>query len=230
MIYDAAIIGGGAAGLMAAVFAGRAGTKVCVIERNTALGRKLLKTGRGRCNLTHQASVEELVRTFDDCGKFLKHALYTFSPEAVIQFFADHRLTCKVEKDGCVYPITDRATDVCRILQDDARRHNVHYIYGRRVEAVEKQGDVFALRTADQTLSAKTVIVATGGLSWPQTAATATASALLHPSATPSFRPAPRSVPLSSPKAGSGICRVSRLNRSSSAPNATIKKSPLKAR
>lgn len=169
MIYDAAIIGGGAAGLMAAVFAGRAGTKVCVIERNTALGRKLLKTGRGRCNLTHQASVEELVRTFDDCGKFLKHALYTFSPEAVIQFFADHRLTCKVEKDGCVFPITDRATDICRILQDEARRHGVHYIYGRRVEAVEKQGDVFALRTADQTLSAKTVIVATGGLSWPQT-------------------------------------------------------------
>lgn len=169
MLYDVAIVGGGAAGLMAAAFAARQGANVCVIERNSALGRKLLKTGGGRCNLTHNAAVDELVRTFTDCGKFLRHALYTFSPDAVIQFFADHRLTCKIEKDGCVFPITDRAADICRILQDDARRHNVHYIYGRRVEAIEKQADAFALRTADQTLAAKTVIIAAGGASWPQT-------------------------------------------------------------
>ena len=154
---------------MAAVFAGRAGASVCVIERNSALGRKLLKTGGGRCNLTHRAPIEELVRTFGPCGKFLKHALYTFGPEAVIQFFADHGLTCKVEKDGCVFPITDRATDICRILQDDGRRHNVQYVYSRHVETVEKQGDNFVLYTPDQTIAARTVIIATGGVSWPHT-------------------------------------------------------------
>ena len=125
MIFDAAIIGGGAAGLMAAVQAGQTGAKVCLIERNTALGRKLLKTGGGRCNLTHQASIDELVQAFGFCARFLKHALYTFGPQDVIQFFAERQLACKVEKDGCVFPITDRATDICRILQDMARRANV---------------------------------------------------------------------------------------------------------
>lgn len=147
MPFDIAIIGGGAAGLMAAVHAGQTGASVCVIERNSALGRKLLKTGGGRCNLTHQAPVDELVRTYTDCGKFLRHALYTFSPDTVVQFFAERRLACKIEKDGCVFPITDRATDVCRILRDDARRAGVQYIYGRRVEAVEKSADTFTLRT-----------------------------------------------------------------------------------
>jgi hypothetical protein len=169
MIYDVGIIGGGAAGLMAAVFAGQAGAKVCVVERNSALGRKLLKTGGGRCNLTHQASIDELVRTFGFCGRFLRHSLYTFGPEAVIRFFADHHLVCKTEKDGCVFPITDRATDVCRILQDAARRFNVQYIYGKRVEAIEKNGDAFTLRTPGQDIAARTVIIAAGGVSWPQT-------------------------------------------------------------
>ncbi|NLW85157.1 MAG: NAD(P)/FAD-dependent oxidoreductase [Phycisphaerae bacterium] len=169
MPFDIAIIGGGAAGLMAAVHAGQTGASVCVIERNSALGRKLLKTGGGRCNLTHQAPVDELVRTYTDCGKFLRHALYTFSPDTVVQFFAERRLACKIEKDGCVFPITDRATDVCRILRDDARRAGVQYIYGRRVEAVEKSADTFTLRTPDQTISARTILIATGGVSWPHT-------------------------------------------------------------
>lgn len=169
MIYDVGIIGGGAAGLMAAVFAGQAGAKVCVVDRNTALGRKLLKTGGGRCNLAHQATIEELVRTFGFCGRFLTHALYTFGPEAVVQFFAEHRLACKVEKDGCLFPITDRATDVCRILQDASRRVNVQYVYGKRIESIQRSGDVLVLRAPGQDISCRTVIVATGGLSWPQT-------------------------------------------------------------
>lgn len=169
MIFDVAIVGGGAAGLMAAVFAGQAGGTVCVIERNTALGRKLLKTGGGRCNLTHQGTIDELVRTFGFCGRFLKHALYTFSPQAVIDFFAAHHLTCKTEKDGCVFPITDRAADICRILQDDARRHNVQYLYGKHVERIDKTAEGFSLTAGGQTLAARTVIIATGGVSWPQT-------------------------------------------------------------
>ena len=169
MIFDVAIVGAGAAGLMAAVFAGQAGGTVCVIERNTALGRKLLKTGGGRCNLTHQGSIDELVRTYGFCGRFLKHALYTFGPQAVIDFFAAHHLTCKIEKDGCVFPITDRAADICRILQDDTRRHNVQYLYGKRVERIDKTAEGFLLTAGGQTLAARTAIIATGGVSWPQT-------------------------------------------------------------
>jgi predicted Rossmann fold flavoprotein len=169
MKYDVVIVGGGAAGLMAAVFAGQGGAKVCVIERNTALGRKLLKTGRGRCNVTHRTSIEDLVRTYGFCGRFLKHSLYTFGPEAMVQFLAEHHLACKVEKDGCVFPITDRATDICRILQDAARRFTVQYLYGKRVEGIEKNGELFVLHIPGQEVHARSVIVATGGVSWPQT-------------------------------------------------------------
>jgi hypothetical protein len=170
MKYDVCIIGGGAAGLMASVFAAQNGAKVVIVEKNTTVGRKLLKTGRGRCNLTHTGTIDEFVREYDFCGRFLKHSLHEFSPEAVRQFFAKWGLGTKIEKDGCVFPLTDRATDVSRILVDAARRGNVQFVYGRTVDSVEKQfSGGFAAKAGNDLYESAAVILATGGSSWPAT-------------------------------------------------------------
>lgn len=166
------IIGAGPAGLTAAIFAAQRGAKVTLLEKNTTAGRKLLKTGRGRCNLTHAGEIDDFVLALEPCGNFLKPALYEFSPQAVRQFFIDRRLALKVEKDGCYFPITDRATDVLRILVDTARRANVAFAYGRTVETVEAAGERFRVVTAQQTYEADRVIIATGGASWAFTGST----------------------------------------------------------
>jgi predicted Rossmann fold flavoprotein len=166
------IIGAGPAGLTAAIFAAQAGAKVLLIERGTVAGRKLLKTGRGRCNLTHTGTIDEFVRAYDDCGRFLKPALYTWPPQSVREFFHSHQLTTKEEKDGSVFPITDRATDVCRILVDTARRLNVEFLYGRHVWSVEKTEGGFHITTDKQPVHTAAVIITTGGMSWSYTGST----------------------------------------------------------
>jgi predicted Rossmann fold flavoprotein len=166
------IVGAGPAGLSAAIFAAQAGAKVLLIERGTVAGRKLLKTGRGRCNLTHTGTIDDFVRAYGDYGRFLKPALYTWPPEAVREFFHTHQLATKEEKDGSVFPITDRATDVCRILVDAARRLNVEFLYGRHVWSVEKTDRSFYITTDKQSVFAEIVILATGGMSWSYTGST----------------------------------------------------------
>jgi hypothetical protein len=170
MTYDLCIIGGGAAGLMASIFAAQTGAKVAIIEKNTTVGRKLLKTGRGRCNITHTGTIDDFVREYDFCGRFLKHCLYEFPPEAVRQFFAQKGLATKVEKDGCVFPLTDRAADVSRVLVDAARRNGVQFIYGRTVETIDKHfSGGFILKAGADQYECAALILATGGASWPQT-------------------------------------------------------------
>ena len=112
MVIDVCVVGGGPAGLMAGIFAARGGAEVIVLERNTTAGRKLLRTGRGRCNVTHVGSVKELIGAYDKFGRFLRHSLHEFSGEDMVGFLGDYGLKCKVEKNGCVFPDTDRATDV----------------------------------------------------------------------------------------------------------------------
>ena len=166
------ILGAGPAGLMAAIFAAEAQAQVLVIERNTTAGRKLLKTGRGRCNFTHTGSIDEFVRAYGACGRFLKPALYAFSPEQVRRFFQERNLAAKVEKDGCVFPVSDRASDVCRILLETAREQNVQFLFGRRVERITQEDRFFLVHTDKQTVRASAVILATGGASWPATGST----------------------------------------------------------
>lgn len=173
MRCDVCIIGGGAAGLMASIFAAQQGAKVVVVEKNATIARKLLKTGGGRCNLTHTGTIEDFVREYDFCGRFLKHSLYEFSPEAVQKFFAERGLATKVDKDGCVFPVTDRATDVSRVLFDVARRAGVLFIHGRTIQTVEKQyAGGFAIKAGADSYESSAVVIATGGASWPFTGST----------------------------------------------------------
>ena len=172
MKCDICIIGAGPAGLMAAISAAESGAAVILIEKNAVAGKKLLATGGGRCNITHTGDIDEFVKAYAPYGRFLKHSLYEFSADALRQYFADHNLATKAEKDGCVFPLTNRATDVMRILIDHARRLNIRFIYGSKVETIRKQELLFVIATAKETFFAYSVIIAAGGCSWPHTGST----------------------------------------------------------
>jgi len=166
------VIGAGPAGLMAAIFSAEAGSSTTVIEANTSAGRKLLLTGAGRCNITHQAEPAELVREFGAKGRFLSFCLYQYPPQYVQDFFAGLGLRLKIEKDGCVFPVSDRAGDVRDVLVERAKRLGVRFLYGRRVSGIVKEEGGFIVRSAKEPVYAEKLIVATGGLSWPKTGST----------------------------------------------------------
>lgn len=166
---DVAVTGAGPAGLMASIACSKAGLKTSIIDSNTVAGRKLLHTGRTRCNLTHTGSVQDFISSYGPFGRFLRPSLYDFSSEDLRNYFAARNLETKAEKDGCVFPVTDRAGDVVRVLVDDARRLSVRFFYGRTVRSITKEGSVFVLTTDRERIEADSVIIATGGVSWPFT-------------------------------------------------------------
>ena len=184
MKTDICVIGAGPAGMMAAIGAASGRFSVTVLEANRTAGRKLLVTGGGRCNLTHDATIDEFVRAFGDAGRFLRHSLHEMPPEAIRTFFHDRGLPTTIEPDGCVFPAEGRAVDVLQILLNEVERSGVRLLCESPVTGVTVQDDGFAVATPAQTVAARRLIVATGGLSWPQTGSTGDgyrlASALGH--------------------------------------------------
>ncbi len=163
------IIGAGPAGLMAAIHAALAGAPTTVREANTAAGRKLLLTGGGRCNFTHAGNPQDIVRAFGDAGRFLRHSLHELSPDDIREFFRARGLASTVEPDGCVFPARHHATDVRDILIDECARLGARLAYRSRVTGISAGDHGFAVRLEDGQIDAPRVILATGGLSWPQT-------------------------------------------------------------
>ena len=112
VIYDIAVIGGGAAGMFAAVHAGRLGKKVLLLEPNGRLGKKLLITGKGRCNVTNHCSAEEILRNIPRNGKFLYSAMNQCDPAYVMDFFTDGGCDLKTERGNRVFPVSDKSASV----------------------------------------------------------------------------------------------------------------------
>jgi predicted Rossmann fold flavoprotein len=163
------IIGAGPAGLMAAIHAAAEHAPTVILESNETAGRKLLLTGGGRCNFTHAASPEELAQAFGKAGRFLRHSLYELSPDEIRAFFRRHGLTETVEPDGCVFPAQRGAADVRDILVNEAQKLGARVHYRSRVKAIAVEDAGFRIETENQALIAARVILATGGVSWPQT-------------------------------------------------------------
>jgi predicted Rossmann fold flavoprotein len=172
MKTDVCVIGAGPAGLMSAIFAAQSKTAVVVIEKNQVCGRKLLLTGGGRCNLTHTGTADEFVRAYGKSGRFLRHCLHEFSPEAAREYFGQIGIETKVDEDGCVFPVSERADDVRGVLLRESENLGVQFIRGRGVTAIEKRGSGFAVFGGGEIASASKVIIATGGISYPSTGST----------------------------------------------------------
>jgi len=165
------VIGAGPAGLMAAVHAAQAAATT-VVEANAKAGRKLLLTGGGRCNFTHVGKPQEIAQAFGKGGRFLRYSLYELPPEAVIAFFRERGLAARVEPDGCVFPAGDKARDVLEVLLRQADALGARLAFGQAVVDLTADDAGFTVRTKDQRISAARVIIATGGVSWPQTGST----------------------------------------------------------
>ncbi|MBW8036268.1 MAG: NAD(P)/FAD-dependent oxidoreductase, partial [Planctomycetes bacterium] len=118
-------------------------------------------------NFTHEGTVSDLVRAYGEYGRFLKHCLYEFSGDAVREFFAGYGVDGKVEKGGCVFPVSDKAGSIKKVLLDAAAESGLKFFYGRRVEVVERRGDVFFVTAGDIEIDCRAVIISTGGKSWP---------------------------------------------------------------
>ncbi len=166
------IIGAGPAGLFAAIFAAREGASVIVFESNPGSGRKLLLTGGRRCNLTHHVEPPQLVKLYGKSGKFLSYCIYKYSTDYVQDFFAKLGVETKIEPDGCVFPKSYKAEDVNNALVREAKKLKVRFIFNKPVCDIIKENDSFIINTKDEQFSAEKIIIATGGVSWPQTGST----------------------------------------------------------
>jgi len=172
MKTDICIIGAGPAGLMAAIHAAQGGATTVVLEANAQAGRKLLVTGGGRCNFTHAAGPDELVRTFGSRGRFLRHGFHEMPPADVRAFFRKGGVSSKVEGNDCVFPTSDRASHIRDLLVREARNLGVQLAYRQPAQEVIRASDGFVIRTNRRTVPAANVLITTGGATWPQTGST----------------------------------------------------------
>ena len=167
------VVGGGAAGMMAAITAARQGAAVTLIERNEKMGRKLYITGKGRCNVTNDCPPEQALSQILRGNRFLHSAMNRFPPEETKSFFQSLGVPLKTERGNRVFPVSDRAADVIDALVRELRRQRVRIVHGRVRQVLSDEEGVTGVRLEDGTdLSAQRVILCTGGASYPATGST----------------------------------------------------------
>lgn len=164
------VIGGGAAGMMAALAAADRGCSVLLLERNAKVGRKLYITGKGRCNVANDCSVPEVLQHVPRNPKFLMSAVTRFPPEAVKAFFEGLGVPLKTERGNRIFPQSDRAADIIDALFQALRRKRVSLVEDRAVRLLtDEEGRISGVKGEHGSYSARAVILATGGASYPLT-------------------------------------------------------------
>lgn len=187
------VIGGGAAGLMAAYAAAENGHRVVLFEKNEKLGKKIYITGKGRCNFTNDVSVEEFLQNVVRGKKFLTGAIYAFPPQKTIEFFETNGLSVKIERGNRAFPSSDHASDVTKTLEKACKKAGVIIKLGEKVENIESalpdvipmsdivntttrginaMSRIVKIKTTISAYEFDEVIVATGGVSYPSTGST----------------------------------------------------------
>ena len=170
-MHNIIIIGGGAAGMMAAIHASRLGAEVTLLERNPKLGKKVYITGKGRCNVTNDCTLDEFMKEVPRNPRFLYSAMSYFSPQQMMELLEDAGCPVVVQRGRRVFPASEKASDVTRALEKTMREQGVRIVYEARVkEITTADGAVTGVMLMDgRTFAADRVIVATGGLSCPLT-------------------------------------------------------------
>lgn len=172
MDFDGIIIGGGPAGMMAAITAAQAGQKVVLLEKNDRLGKKLLITGKGRCNVTNNCSAQEVLNNTPRNGKFLYSAMAAFPPERAMEFFEGLGCQLKTERGQRVFPVTDKSQSVLDALQRGLKKAGVT-VQTAKVEGIlTEAGRAVGVKTGRGELRSSWVVLATGGASYPATGST----------------------------------------------------------
>jgi predicted flavoprotein YhiN len=169
---DVLVIGGGPAGMMAAVAASENGAKTVLLEKNSELGIKLMMTGKGRCNLTNaERDKRKFLEVFGKNGKFLYSAFNDFGVEETIKFFEDRGLMTKIERGNRVFPVSDKADDVRQVLIDELRKNKVTVLKNARVSDLSmRENKITKVKVEGggvNEIEFKNIIIATGGLSYP---------------------------------------------------------------
>lgn len=172
MTYDGIVIGGGPAGMFAAITAAQQGQKVLLLEKNDRLGKKLLITGKGRCNVTNDCAAQEILQNIPRNSRFLYSAMNAFPPEKIKSFFEEYGCALKTERGNRVFPVSDRSQYVLEALQRAMRRHHVDVRTARVKDIIIDNGRVSGVRTDKENVCCQWVILATGGLSYPTTGST----------------------------------------------------------
>ena len=172
MNYDVTIIGGGPAGMFAAITAAQRGKSVLLLERNDRLGKKLLITGKGRCNVTNNCDSAEILQNIPRNGRFLYSAMTEFPPRRIMEFLEHSGCPLKTERGNRVFPVSDRSQSVLDALQKEMRRLNVTVRTARVKSIVTSEQGVCAVETDRGSFETGSVILATGGVSYPTTGST----------------------------------------------------------
>lgn len=172
MKYDGIVIGGGPAGMFAAITAAGRGQKVLLLEKNGRLGKKLLITGKGRCNVTNHCDNQTVLNNTPRNGRFLFSALDACSTGDVMAFFEAQGCPLKTERGERVFPVSDRSQSILEALQRALSRTGVTVKTARAKRIVTENGGVSGVQTEAEFIEASWVILATGGLSYPATGST----------------------------------------------------------
>ncbi len=172
MNYDVIVIGGGPAGMFSAITAAEQGSRVLLLERNDRLGKKLLITGKGRCNVTNACLASEVLANTPRNGRFLYSAMEAFPPEKICTFFEKNGCPLKTERGNRVFPVSDRSQSILDCLKKVMKQLAVEVRTGRVTQLLVKDGVLQGVSTQSEKYFAPAVILATGGLSYPTTGST----------------------------------------------------------
>ena len=168
--FDVIVVGGGAAGLMAAGRAGELGAKVLLLEKTDGCGKKILVSGKTRCNLTNAAELKDFIAMYGANGRFLYNAFHHFFRPELLNFLEHYGVAAKVERGGRIFPVSDDAHDVVRALENYLDDYKVQIELNAKVTDIEGKKDAFfEIQTSKGNYQTKAVILATGGATWPQT-------------------------------------------------------------
>ena len=164
------VIGGGASGMLAAYASASVGNQVTLIEKNEKLGKKIYITGKGRCNVTNSASISEFFGNVVTNPKFVYSAINTFSAQKLMDFLSVNGLKLKIERGNRVFPESDKASDVTKTIEKALIANNVNLLFNTEVREILLENDsVVGVKTDNQVFECDSVIVCTGGLSYPLT-------------------------------------------------------------